>query len=112
MKIFEVHWWNFARDGLLTFEKVKELFQPPRRYMIREKKYPAGGNFHGLGRAGTVYVLSGDVTFMYESIDREIEILAGQFARLPEGGYEVRVGYREPVLFVHVWELPPAFWEV
>jgi len=49
------------------------------------------------------------VTHVYESIDREIGILGGQFALLPEGRFEVMVGYWEPVLLVHVWQLPLAF---
>lgn len=100
--------WDAERMGPLCVESVRALHQPPIRFRVSPRRYPAGTSFAGASRAGRQYVLSGACSFRVGISVWELQ--AGDIADIPEGAYEFRVLGTFPVEFVSVWELPPEVW--
>jgi len=90
----------------LTEDAIRAAHQPKGHFRVRCAKYPPGTRFSGSMRAGRCYVIRG--ACRYDFGDR-VELTAGQFADLPEGGYELEVLGNEAVDLVLVRELPVEF---
>jgi hypothetical protein len=104
-----VETWDFEKLGLMTLDKIREMYTPLNHFRVSRQEYPAGAEFPGFSRQGACFVLQGQVTFRFEKIDAEISLSAGEFAYLPEGDFYILIGMNEAALLVRVWELPAAF---
>jgi mannose-6-phosphate isomerase class I len=102
--------WDFEKLGLMTLDRIREMFTPLNHFRVSRYEYPVGTTFSGASRANICYVLEGRVTYRFEACDFEISLSAGEFARLPSGTFCFLAGNSEPVLLVNVWELPAELW--
>src|SRR5262249_16592115 len=109
MEIAKVEKWDFGK-GLMTLDKIREMFTPAAHFRITRSEYPAGAEFSEASREGACYVLQGNVTYRLEKFSFENTHSAGEFANLPSGSYLVSMGRNEAVSLVRVWELPAEFW--
>jgi hypothetical protein len=102
----KVEKWDLGK-GLMTFDKICEMFTPTGHFRISKKEYPAGVEFSESSREGACYVLSGKIAYRFDKF--ELLLSAGEFANLPSGSYLVSVDKNEAVSLVRVWELPAEF---
>jgi quercetin dioxygenase-like cupin family protein len=105
----KVERWDFARNGLMTLDKIREPFIPADRFRVSSYEYPSGAEFAGASTEGVCYVLQGQITYRFEKFSFEISLSAGEFANLPAGSHLVLVGKEQAVSLVKVWELPAEF---
>src|SRR5262249_55484357 len=61
MEIAKVEKWDFGK-GLMTLDKIREMFTPAAHFRITRSEYPAGAEFSEASREGACYVLQGNVT--------------------------------------------------
>jgi hypothetical protein len=109
MDIPKVQRWDFGK-GLMTLDKIREMFTPASHFRVSSSEYPSGAEFSEASREGACYVLQGKITYRLEKFNFEIPLSTGEFANLPSGSYWVTVGKHEAVSLVRVWELPAEFW--
>lgn len=97
------HWSEISQTPL-TFEAIRELHDPPSLYRISPNRYEAGAAFHGTGKAGRLYVLSGACS---KKIGLwQVTLRAGMFADFPAGDFEFEVQSEQQVHLVNVWQIP------
>jgi hypothetical protein len=109
MDMPRVERWDFGK-GLMTLDKIREMFTPAGHFRVSRSEYPAGAEFSEACREGACYVLQGKITYRLEKFNFEVLLSAGEFANLPSGSYWVSIGKNEAVSLVRVWELPAEFW--
>ena len=96
--------WSVVSNGPLSEDAVRAIHLPINRHRVSKARFPPGASFPVSTREGTVYVLQG--TCRYGRNGMEVEIVAGEFARLSEGTYNVQVLGSEDLVIVRAWELP------
>ena len=106
--IQQVHPWNVA-DGELTLELIQTLHVPAGHFRISRRHYDAATHFGGSSRAQRFYLLNGACE--YTVANSTWQMTAPCFADLPAGEFRFRVTDDSDVTLVHVWELPPNFWQ-
>ena len=100
----EVSRWSERSSQPLTEARVRELYVPAWKYRVSAYRYPAGERVPGSMRACTCYVLAG--ACRYTSKAGEVDLRAGDVARLPEGGFTLEAGPDEELHIIKAWELP------
>ncbi len=95
--------WKDLSGDPLTFESIRQQFQPLADYRISQYEYPIGTEFPAVMRGGTCIVLRGECQYEFES--DTVTLSAGDLCDLPSGAYIMRVIGDESVVIVQVWNL-------
>lgn len=99
--------WSELSQESISLEAIRKLHAPPSHFRVSPYRYPAGTAFPGSARAGRIYVLSGQCSFIVG--DWRAELAPATYADSPSGGFEFQVLGDDAVELVRAWELPELF---
>lgn len=94
--------WNNEYDVEMTEEVMRSYFSHGR-YRVSKFSYPANTELPGSMRASIGFILKGNCKYSFK--ERDINLKAEEFSKLPEGKYTLKTGEEELELML-VWELP------
>jgi hypothetical protein len=95
--------WTEVSGGVMTAERIRQLFQPSHEFRISKYEYPARTEFPGVMRSAMCFLLCGSCRYDFESAS--VTLAAGEVCDLPSGAYNLKVLGDEGVTIVQVWNL-------
>jgi hypothetical protein len=99
----KVQQWAEQFDGEMTEARIREIFDA-KTHKVSRNVYPAYAKFPGTMIAGKCFVMDGACIYIVKG--ERVTIKAGEFADLPQGGYEFEVSGDQAVSLVKVFPLP------
>lgn len=99
--------WESEYDGPFNERSIREKFVPSSHFRVVRHCYPPHTEFGGAMRAGRCFVLRG--CCRYDFGHSTATLVAGQFADLPAGSYELETTGDGEFESVMCFALPPGF---
>lgn len=96
--------WDKSLSGEMTLGNIRNLYQPESDYRISWNEYPPETDFGGWSLKRRLYVVNGSCSITVK--EHSLNLIAGEFADLPEGDYYFAASSHSQVEIISVWEIP------
>lgn len=103
MKKIKTRSWRTDYGERLTVDDLHLKYPPAEFFRISKRHFDAGSVFISIGNSETIFVLRGSYTI--KTADEETVLNAGEYATIPQGRSEIKVGKESDTEIIRVLDL-------